>query len=198
MLYKGTELRFINAHIGFGVFASEFIPKGSIVYISDPLEIVLSEDDILFSESEYREFLIKYSYVDHNGAHVLSWDNARFVNHNCEPNSLSTGYGFEIAVRDISKGEELTDDYGMFMGTRSMRCSCGASKCRKLISNECFDVVSHEWDREVIDALDCFRQVEQPLMKFMDDENKRLLARYLETGEDYKSVVHLNALACAF
>jgi hypothetical protein len=164
----------------------------------DPLEIVLSEDDILFSEPEYREFLIKYSYVDHKGEHVLSWDNGRFVNHNCDANSLSTGYGFEIAVRDIHKGEELTDDYGMFMGARSMHCSCGSLNCRGLISNACFDLVSGEWDRKVIGALNCFRRVEQPLLRFMDEENKCLLMRYLETGEGYKSVSRLNALACAF
>jgi hypothetical protein len=196
MLYKGTELKYINPHIGFGVFATGLIPKGSVVYITDPLEIILSEDDILFAESEYKDFLMKYSYQDHKGAHVLSWDNARFVNHNCEPNSLSTGYGFEIAVRDIHPGEELTDDYGMFMGARGMACSCGAGSCRKYISSECFDAVSHEWDKKVVDALRCFRDVEQPLMKFMDEDNKKHLMSYLETGRDYKSVVHLNFLAC--
>ena len=39
MLHPDTELRVVSADIGFGVFATALIPKGTIVYIKDPLEI---------------------------------------------------------------------------------------------------------------------------------------------------------------
>lgn len=34
------------------------------------------------------------------------------VNHSCEAPCLGSGYEFEIAVRALLPGEELTDDYG--------------------------------------------------------------------------------------
>ena len=36
------------------------------------------------------------------------------MNHDDQANTLTTGYGFEVAVRDVDEGEELTDDYRIF------------------------------------------------------------------------------------
>ena len=37
-----------------------------------------------------------------DGISILCWDNARFVNHSCEPNCLTGGFDFEFAIRDIA------------------------------------------------------------------------------------------------
>jgi hypothetical protein len=37
MIHPWTELRFINDSIGYGVFATQFIPKGTIVWALDDL-----------------------------------------------------------------------------------------------------------------------------------------------------------------
>src|SRR6478672_3518065 len=77
-----------------------------------------------------RQRLDTYSYIDRHGRHVLCWDHARFINHSCAANCLSVGYEFEIAVRDIAIGEELTDDYGTLNPTEPFPCQCGTAQCR--------------------------------------------------------------------
>ena len=61
----------------------------------------------------YQEIVDTYTYRNKNGNRVLLWDNGRFVNHSFNSNCLLTAYNnFEIAIRDIEVGEQLTDDYG--------------------------------------------------------------------------------------
>ena len=45
MLHPQTEIGAVSPDIGVGVFARAFIPKGTIVYIKDPLEISIADDD---------------------------------------------------------------------------------------------------------------------------------------------------------
>lgn len=189
MLHPDTELKHTNSDIGLGVFASDFIPAGTVVYVKDWLEISISQDSPFLAQPEYREFIYKYSYTDFSGELILSWDNARFINHSCGCNSLSTGYGFEIAVKDIFPGEELTDDYGLFIGNHKMNCECGSPGCRGLISLDTFDECVPEWDRIVKKALENIRNVNQPLLKFIDYGTYQQLSNYLNDGQDYCSVM---------
>ena len=46
MIHPKTELRFVNDDIGYGVFATEFIPKGTILYVKDELEIKVSKNKV--------------------------------------------------------------------------------------------------------------------------------------------------------
>ena len=48
----------------------------------------------------------KHRHANSNGR-----DHGRYMNHNCIPNCLKTWMGYEVAVRDIALGEELTNDY---------------------------------------------------------------------------------------
>lgn len=41
--------------------------------------------------------------------------NAEYVSHSCTPITISTGYNVEIAIRDINSGEQVTDEYGLFI-----------------------------------------------------------------------------------
>jgi len=43
MTHPKTKLRFVNDDIGYGVFATELIPKGEILYVKDELEIKVSK-----------------------------------------------------------------------------------------------------------------------------------------------------------
>jgi hypothetical protein len=114
MIHPDTQLKWINVHTGWGVFATAFIPRGTIVYVQDALDIVITVDSPLLTDPRYRQWVDKYSVIEPNGNRVMCWDIAKYVNHCCHYNTLSTGYGFEIAVRDIYTDEELTDDYGLF------------------------------------------------------------------------------------
>lgn len=65
----------------------------------------------------------------------------RLINHSCEPNSLLRGIAELVAIRDIAVGEEITYDYSTTVGpniSRSlweMPCSCGSTRCRRVIGN---------------------------------------------------------------
>ena len=109
MIHPQTELKFINEKIGIGVVATEFIPKGTITWAFDPLDKVFMSEEVHEMKSLFRNFIDKYAYRDHLGNYVLCWDHARFVNHSYHSNCISTAYNFEIAVRDIYPGEELTN-----------------------------------------------------------------------------------------
>ncbi len=114
MMHPHTELRLISEDMGFGVFATRLIPAGTVVYAKDALDIEFAPGDPLIRDPAYAETVEKYTYIEPDGTRVLSWDHAKYVNHCCEPSTLTTGYGFEIALRDLRPGDELTDDYAIF------------------------------------------------------------------------------------
>ena len=114
MIHPSTELRLVSPHVGYGVFASQPIPKGSLVYVQDPLDIKITPQQYQRLDETSRQLAEKYSFLDAKGNRILSWDAAKFVNHSCHPNTMSTAWGFEVALRDIEPGEEITDEYSLF------------------------------------------------------------------------------------
>lgn len=57
----------------------------------------------------------------------------RFVNHSCQPNTfMRCCYGIVefYSLRNISKGEELTCDYGETHHDGKLPCKCGAPNCK--------------------------------------------------------------------
>lgn len=68
---------------------------------------------------------------------------ARFINHSCDPNCdavIDDGRIWIDAIRDIAVGEELAYDYAYVLkerhtpsAKRRYPCSCGAEKCRGTI-----------------------------------------------------------------
>lgn len=197
MIHPDTEVRFISPYVGYGVFATAAIAKGTILYVKDQLEIEIQPNDPLLRHPLYREVIAKYSYAEPSGVRVISWDQAKFVNHSCNPNSLSTGYGFEIAIRDIAAGEEITDDYGVFMGGEQMPCCCGQITCRKVVSEKDYDLLTDQWDASIQQALTQVRQVAQPLWKLLDSRLRQQLETYLESGQGYQSIQSLRCDAFA-
>lgn len=191
MIHPDILLKYINDDMGYGVFATKEIPKGTIVYVQDFLEIIVPLESSLANNAVYHEILDKYAYVNSNGEHVLSWDFARYINHSCNPNSISTGYGFEVAVRDIQPGEEITDDYGLFNMRGVMSCGCASDACRKHISAGDFEIHDERWDTMAREAIHFINSVEQPLLHFLDRETHNNLFTYINTGENYHPVRQL-------
>ena len=112
MMHPNTELRFISDEIGHGVVATRDIPRGTITWVQDKLDREFTPEEIEGLGPPYAAQLDKYSFRNQHGRWVLCWDHARFVNHSFRSNCLTTAFNFEIAIRDIRAGEELTDDYG--------------------------------------------------------------------------------------
>ncbi len=191
MIHPKTTLRFIDEQVGYGVFATEAIPKGSIVYVKDSLELVVSPTDYLLHTAEMRDVIEKYSYIDEHGNRIISWDFAKYVNHCCNCNTISTGYGFEIAIRDIAAGEQITDEYGIFNLDQPMPVCCGATDCRGTIFPDDFERYYQVWDEKIQAAMQHLFQVEQPLLPFVDEATRREVDLFFEQPERYKSVYSL-------
>jgi SET domain-containing protein len=191
MIHPHTEIRFISAQIGYGVFATHCIPKGSITYIKDPLEIDLSPGQYADLPPDVQEQAEKYSFIDERGHRIMSWDFAKFVNHCCQCNTMSTGYGFEIAIRDIYPGEEITDEYGLFNLEHEFPITCSKSGCRMRLTPNDIAIYAEKWDVELKQALKEIKKVEQPLGHLMDADTAHNLDLFLRDERNYLSVRNL-------
>ena len=112
MIHPKTEIKYINDTVGYGVVAKEFIPKGTITWVLDKLDREFTPSELENMEPIYKDIFETYAYKNNKGNFVLCWDNGRYVNHSFNSNCLTTAYNFELAIRDIQPGEQLTDDYG--------------------------------------------------------------------------------------
>lgn len=193
MIHPHTQLQYIDDHKGYGVFATRFLPKGPITYVKDSLEMEISPDTYRNHNPEMQAAIEKYSYIDERGYRIVSWDFAKYVNHCCNCNTMSTGYGFEIAIRDIQPGEEITDEYGLFNLTQPMDLQCAHDCCRKQLRPEDFEQYYKAWDLKLRDALPQIWQVEQPLAALLDDGTKIGVNAFLNNPEVYRSVYQLKA-----
>jgi hypothetical protein len=189
MMHPDTELKFVDPQIGFGVFATAPIPMGTIVFVNDALDIKVERDSPLLQDPRYRDIIKKYATIEPaDGAYLISWDIAKYVNHCCHCNTISTGYGFEIAVRDIARGEQITDDYGLFNMEERLVLICRYPDCRGQVVASDFDRCSEQWDAAVKQALAKMPTAPQPLLKYLDAETYADVMHYLATGEGYRSV----------
>lgn len=170
MIHPHTELRFIHPDIGYGVVATQRIPKGTITWVLDKLDRTFTPLDIDIMGAEYADILNKYTYRDNRGNYVLCWDHARFVNHSFHPSSITTAYDFELAVRDIEPGEEITNDYGTLNVTEPFFCIHENRSRRKVVMPDDLLHYHKRWDRQLIGAFRCFSKVDQPLAPFVKPE----------------------------
>jgi hypothetical protein len=172
MIHPHTELQFINAQIGYGVFATHLIPRGTIVWVGDDLDQTFSAAQVEKMATVYRDLLIKYGYINGNGNTVLCWDFARYINHSCDPSCLSPGYNFEIAARDLHPGEELTDDYGSLNLEEDFFCLCGSPRCRRQIRPDDYVTYADIWDRIVAASFQLIPTVPQPLWSLVKEKEE--------------------------
>lgn len=163
MIHPHTEIRYVNELIGYGVFATQFIPKGTIIWVLDELDQKLEEAHFLSLEPLRRKQLVKYCYRDNKGRYVLCWDIARYMNHSFNPNCLSTYYEFELAIRDIYPGEQLTEDYGYFNLDEPFYCLPESGSPRTKVMPDDILHFYPEWDRKAESAIKYLNKVEQPL-----------------------------------
>ena len=191
MIHPHTRLHYVNDAIGYGVFATEFIPKGTITYVKDALEPEVTPEEFAGHTSEMQEVIEKYSYIDERGYRIISWDFGKYVNHCCHCNSMSTGYGFEIAIRDINPGEEITDEYGMFNIEHPMELTCKFDDCRGSVCKNDFDSQYHNWDAQIKPAIQIMMKVEQPLRSFLNGPTLREVRAFMKDPSKYKSVYSL-------
>lgn len=164
MIHPNTELRYINEEIGYGVFATEFIPKGTITWTLDDLDQILSPDYVASLDEHRKKVILKYSYRNQHGQYVYCWDNGKFVNHSFHANCMGTAYECEVAIRDIYPGEQLTDEYGTLNIEEPFECFAEEGTDRKLVMPDDLLHFSDQWDQQVLEAFKFLNHVEQPLL----------------------------------
>jgi len=191
MIHPNTEIKYINDIIGYGIFATKFIPAGTITWALDKLDREFSKKDFEAMEPMYREILETYTYRNNLGNLILCWDNGRFVNHSFNSNCLTTAYDFEIAVRDIKIGEELTDDYGYLNISKPFEGIDEGTE-RKIVYPDDLLKYHKEWDAKISHVFNRIIAVEQPLKKIIAPNLWDKVNKIIE-GKDI-----LNSIICNY
>jgi hypothetical protein len=172
MIHPNTELRFISPAIGYGVVATRLIPKGTITWVGDALDQMFAAVPNRVLPPILEEQLETYSFRDAQGRRILCWDHARYINHACNANCLSADFDFEVAIRDIHPGDELTDDYGTLNIEASFACLCGHSECRGIICGDDLLRYASKWDSAIHEVLPELAGVTQPLWPLVKEKKR--------------------------
>lgn len=188
MIHPHTEVRFISNEVGYGVVATKFIPAGTITWVLDKLDREFSPLDFQNMEPLYQEILDTYTYRNNNGNLVLCWDHGRFVNHSFNSNCLTTAYDFEIAIRDIQPGEQLTDDYGYLNISSPFRGINEGTK-RKTVYPDDLLKYHKVWDNKIKKVFHKIKKVEQPLVPVLNPNTWDKIERILNGEEVLASIL---------
>lgn len=180
MLHPHTELRFVSPEIGYGIFATQDIPQGTITWVKDQLDRIFTPDEVSKLTPANYENLMKYTYRDKAGDYFFCWDLTRYINHNHDANSMLTSLGFEIALRDIKKGEEITNDYGTLNIIEPFQCANGPTNGRDYVRPDDILKFHVEWDEKINQAMDYVAAVPQPLSKVLTTEQKEKLEKVVQ------------------
>jgi SET domain-containing protein len=112
MLLIKTKLGLSKIH-GIGLFADNFIKKGTVIWKFNPLiDIYIPSETLRNLSRNSREQISNYIYMDKfHKKNLLCGDDARFFNHSFTPNCDDSLDGLTIAKKNIKSGEELTVNY---------------------------------------------------------------------------------------
>jgi SET domain-containing protein len=135
------EVRHSPVH-GYGVFAARRIRKGTTIieYLGDRVSHAQADaryDDKDPNDNHTFLFTVDAKTVIDAG---VNGNEARYINHGCDPNCESTTVSKRIfieAIRTIQPGEELSYDYQIQRDNDDApnvdeiyACRCGAKNCR--------------------------------------------------------------------
>jgi len=128
MIHPDTRLVIIDGVVGSGVIATKRIPRGTITWVLDDLDRTFNGAQMNAMPASYDDLIDRWTFHDGRGWRVLCWDLGRYMNHSCEPNCGGSEFWFEVALRDIEAGEQLTNDYAtLYMRpSEGFDCRCGA------------------------------------------------------------------------
>lgn len=170
MIHPHTRVVDVDPVVGAGVIATRRIPRGSLVWVMDALDQAIPESDIAQLPACWAPLVDRWTFSDGRRHRVLLWDHGRYVNHSCAPNCGGTEFGFELALRDIEAGEELSNDYAtLFLGaSEGFDCRCGSPGCRGEISQRQVPEALAAVRRALAAAMTDIERVEQPLWPLLD------------------------------
>lgn len=189
MIHPHTELQFISKEKGFGVVATQDIPKGTITWVQDKFDQVISITDYETSSKQYQDIMDYFTFRDREGNYILCWDLGKYVNHSFKSNCMTTPYNFEIAIRDIKKGEELTDDYG-YLNVDHPFEAMDENSSRKVVYPD--DILSfhQEWDALIVEGMSQYDKVKQPMENLLSDEVRTKVNNILSGKSEMDSILN--------
>lgn len=190
MIHPHTELKFINDEVGHGVVATKFIPAGTITWVLDKLDRQFTPQQFQKMNELYQHILETYSFRNNHGNFVLCWDHGRFVNHSFKSNCLSTSYDFEIAIRDIQEGEQLTDDYGYLNISTPFKAANEGTK-RKMVYPNDLEKYYPVWDRLLSENFNKIPAVAQPLAPLLSIKVNKEIQAVLNGEKALASILEL-------
>lgn len=129
-----------NSISGYGIFATRDISAGEVVFRGEGRahRIVTARHVQTTWGANDQLVFRRYGYPLSDELFAL-WDDDATAwapqNHSCNPNTAFVGLDV-IALRAITRGDELTLDYVAFMNEASepFACNCGAVTCRKMVT----------------------------------------------------------------
>ena len=103
---------------GIGLFADQFIPKGSIIWeFKKGFDVLVPKKDLKELSPAALEQFHHYAFFDNEyDMYILCSDDARFFNHSEKPNCDDSQSNVTVSLSDIHPGEEMTVDYRVFYG----------------------------------------------------------------------------------
>ncbi|MBT0609016.1 SET domain-containing protein [Aequorivita echinoideorum] len=188
MIHPKTELKLISKEVGYGVVAKEFIPAGTITWALDELDREFTPEMVQKLNPISQNILDTYCYRNNKGNFVLCWDYGRYVNHSFKSNCLSTAYDFEIAIRDIYPGEELTDDYG-YLNVSEPFTGIEEGTDRKTVYPDDLLNFHGVWDRQLMDVFHRIPKVDQPLRELLTDDLWKKVIHIAEGKREMDSIL---------
>jgi SET domain-containing protein len=100
---------------GMGLFAGRDLEGGLVIWrFTEGVDWRLDADMVATLPEPFGSKLRHYLYRDESGMYVLCGDNAKFMNHDDDPNCDDSGEVCTVTRRAIRAGEELTCDYRLF------------------------------------------------------------------------------------
>jgi hypothetical protein len=181
MIIPCTEVAYINDVKGYGVVATRKIRQGTATWVFDDLDREIPLDRLASMSEPCREAVLTYSYRNNKGHLIFCWDNERYINHSFNPNCCLTAYGFEMAIRDINAGEELTNDYGSLNIIAPFPVDAEGGERTTVYPD---DLVRYggAWDKKLKESFGHFLEVKQPLRPVFSQETWKL-AEAVARGE---------------
>jgi uncharacterized protein len=185
MLHPHTQVRYKNDIIGYGVFATASIPCGTILWVRDVLDSVFSQAYFDSLPAHYHALIDHYTFRNRLGDYVLCWDATRMINHSCAPTSAGTEFDFEVALRDLQIGDEITNDYALFnlKNHESFDCYCTETTCRDYISRVQYEDSKRTRRKELKHALQYVNSVPQPLSDLLTPQQLENCLKILTCNE---------------
>jgi hypothetical protein len=185
MIHPNIYVKFTEK--GFGVFAKSKIAKGQVLWILDNQDIRMPLQEYSSIKENMLQKLNIYSYKDSSSFVIIPWDEGKYVNHSCEPNSIGL---FEydnvsVALRDIDADEEIVEDYDAYYGHfEKFSCLCGSEKCRKTVGLSLSPEEIQKGRLKLETILDEILSQNQPLLQ-IDSEGSLAFTKLLH---EYQSV----------